>query len=454
MEASGDRTIRTGQSAAKRFAESAVPAMISQFINAGTFWEVGNFMAGWDRHFGFRDWARVFRTVPSLRKYLVPALAWNVLLSLGGRKGYQGYSERYVPGRKYNFRYRSFCTDFLVWESIGRAASHFGIPVPKETTAILEAYSALAFRNCYAIPWEGMDLPLFSYFPRHDHLVPRGDAVYKLFFSRDDNVPDLDTTALVLGSLIQMNRLFGVGAGAYGHRREESEALLGLMEQHVFGRGRFGRKSLSYDNGILPDDEGVMTWVFDEHNELDPTSNINILNWLAVLPALHPDVDAGKIAGLARGILRFLHNHVLDGSFLDERFQSYYPLGPVYHFWRRFMENYRASPDSIRKRLDPDGAASAIDGYLAARGEELFRKEASNPFDRLVAAPFLYEHGIMKRELAAWVEQEEGLTSHFLDNHYEIFHLRYPSKIICAPLSFPQACGLELAILVDKNPLI
>ena len=435
------------------FAKDLIAELSAGFASDGTFWEVGNFMAGWDPHFGFRDWLRVFRTVPSLRKYLVPALAWNCLI---GRRKMDGFSERYAPGRKYNFRYRSFCTDLLVWESIGQALKHFDpdAPARKEMPPLLEGYLGLAFRNCYRVPFEGRDLAMFSYYPRHDHLISPDQAVHKLFFSKDDNVPDIDTTALILGSMLSLGNLFGLAGGAYGHVAEDSASLVGLMEQHVRGKGRYGRESLSYDNGILPGDEGVMTWVFDGHNELDPTSNINILNWLVQIRSVHPELPLERIAALTNGIFRFLDNHVRDGSFLDQRFQSYYPLGPTYLFWRRLWGSLMALPESERVVLDADGAAGRVDAFLAAKGEEIFRhgKAPTNPYDRITAAPFLYEHGILREEAAGWLNPERGLLGHFHENHYEIFHLRYPSKIFCAPVRIPFGCALDLAVLVDKFP--
>ena len=283
---------------------------------------------------------------------------------------------------------------------------------------------------------------------------PPDSAVFKLFFSRDDNVPDIDTTCLILGSLITLGELFGLPPESYGHDTAQSEALLSLMEQHVFGKGRYGRKSLSYDNGILPGDDGVMTWVFDDHNELDPTSNINILNWLVLIPSIHPELSADRLAALAQGIFRFLHNHVRDGSFLDQRFQSYYPLGPTYLFWGRFLRNFRTLPPETRRQWDPGGAVEAIDAHLLARGEEIILRGMleTNPFDRLLAAPFLYERGTQWQELSSWLNTDQRQMDHFRKHHYEIFHLRYPSKIFCAPLRIPQAAALELSILVDKLP--
>lgn len=434
----------------KGFSKTLIAGLSKEFEACGTFWEVGNFMAGWDPHFGFRDWLRVFRTVPSLRKYLVPALAWNCLI---GRRKLVGFSERYAPGRKYNFRYRSFCTDLLVWESIGHALRHFDPEPPDRATALLGDYEGLAFRNCYRVPFEGREVPMFSYYPRRDHLIPPEHEVHRLFFSKDDNVPDLDTTALILGSMISLRETFGLADAAYGHAVEDSRALLGLMEQHVWGKGRYGQDSLSYDNGILPGDAGVLTWLFDDHNELDPTSNINILNYLVLIRRIHPELPGDRIAALANGIFTFLENHVRDGSFLDQRFQSYYPLGPTYMFWRRLWNNLAGLPEPVRKALDAAGAASRIDAHLASRGEEIFRhgKVPTNPYDRITAAPFLYEHGISRRESAAWLDPESGLLDHFEDNHYEIFHLRYPSKIFCAPIKIPYACALDLTVLVDKN---
>ncbi|HLP41682.1 MAG TPA: hypothetical protein VK465_09260, partial [Fibrobacteria bacterium] len=420
----------SGEAAATEAPASELPGFVGEtlrdlwdgFSADGTFWEVGNFMAGWDPHFGFRDWLKVFRTVPSLRKYLIPALAWNCLAP---RRHQEGFSERFVPGRKYNFRYRSFCTDLLVWESAVLAARHFGVALPRSAFGDLGACLNLVLANRYDVPFEGRDIPMFSYFPRRDHLVPRDNAVYRLFFSRDDNVPDIDTTCLILGSALLLSGEEGAGDLPYAHDLATTLGFLSLMEQHVHGQGRYGRKSLSYENGTRIEDRGVMTWVFDDHNEVDPTSNVNILAWLALIRRAHPDVPAARVTALARGILAFLARHAADGSLLSPRFQSYYPLGPVFLFWRRFRRAFDSLPEDERAAFDPDDAVAAVDSHLAAEGETLFLRGGAriNPYDRLTAAPFLYERGMGRETLADMLAPESGFMARFLDNHYEIFRL-------------------------------
>lgn len=434
-----------------KLAAQTIAEMLGVFAAEGTFGEVGNFMMGKDEHFHFGDWVRVFRTVPSLRKYLIPALLWNLITPGRSRNG---FSETYIPGRKYNFRYRSFCTDFLLWESIGRAARHFGIPIHADVKKNLAAYVGLAFENCYRVPYQQAALRMFSYYPRKDHLVPPGSAVHKLFFSQDDNVPDNDTTGIVLGSIISLLELFELPTQVYRHDESETLLFLDLLEQHVHGEGRYGRKSLSYLNGILAGDTGVMTWVFDDHNELDPTSNINILNYLILLKRICPGADATRVAGLTARIFRFLANHVHDGSFLDQRFQSYYPLGPTFFFWQRFARNFHALTEAERSVLDPESRFALIDDFLLEKGTWIFRdrKMPFNPYDLLASASFLYERGAAIRELSLWLAAEDGGLAHFRETHYEIFHLRYPSKILCAPLMHPHACLLDLLTIVDKRP--
>jgi hypothetical protein len=435
----------------KQLAASASEEMVAAFRAEGTFAELGNFMMGKDEHFHLGDWARVFVTVPSLRKYLVPALLWNLVAP---RREKHGFSEKFIPGRKYNFRYRSFCTDFLVWESLGRAARHFGLPRPADLSEKLSDYFRLAFDNCYPVQFQGSTLPLFSYYPRRDHLVQPGTIVHKLFFSHDDNVPDLDTNCIIRGAMISLLDLFDLPRDLYLRRDSDPGLVLDIYEQHVHGKGKYGTKSLSYLNNLLPGDTGIYSWVFDDHNELDPTSNINILNYWILAKRMHPGIDMQRVAGLTNGIFRFLGNHARDGSFLEQRFQSYYPLGPTYFFWRRFAVNFLSLPESERALLDSEDAFELIDGFLLDKGREIFlrRKEPFNPYDLLTAAPFLYDRGMRIKTVEDWLGSPDGGMDHFRTNHYEILHLRYPSKIVCAPVRIPFACLLELLITVDSLP--
>lgn len=430
-------------------AASLISEMLVDFRAQGTFGEVGNFLAGKDEYFGFGDWLRVFRTVPSLRPYMPLALIWNIIAKPRERTG---YSERYLPGRKYNFAYRSFCTDFLVWESVARAASHFDVPFPAWVSPELDAYMALAGSNCYEVEYQGRVLPMFSYYPRRDHLVDPKNEVYRLFFSRDDNVPDIDTTCIILGSWISLTQ--GFGLPAYRHGETATRDLLALMADHVLGEGKYGQGRLSYDNGIRPDDHGVLTWVFDEHNELDPTSNVNILNYLFQIARVHPTIPEAAVTRLTRSILRFLLNHAENGTLLDQRFQSYYPLGPSLFFWRRLRITWQSLDPEARARFDPENAMDSIDAFLLAEVERLFTHPPRpfNDYDFLTAAPFLYERNTLRNRIRGWLGNGRDLAEQFRRDHYEIFHLRYPSKIICAPTKIPFACMLDLLTLVDKDP--
>lgn len=432
------------------FAASLFAEMLETFRERNTFGEVGNFLAGKDEYFGYGDWWRVFRTVPSMRRYLLPALFWNLA---AGSRAWTGYSERYVPGRRYNFAYRTFCSDFLVWESLARYASHAGMAIPDPLRNSLADYFGLARSNCYEVGYRGRALPMFSYYPRFDHLVDPGNQVHRLFFSRDDNVPDIDTTCLILGSWISLIEAMGLPASAYRHDAAETRDLVALMADHVYGEGEYGRGSLSYENGARPGDRGVLTWVFDRHNELDPTSNVNILNYLVQIGRIRPEAPGGEVAALTRRIFAFLAAHAEDGTLLDQRFQSYYPLGPSLYFWRRFRVNWRRLGGSVRDRLDPEGRMEVIDGRLRDAAADIYASppRACNPFDFLTAAPYLYESGMFADRIRIWLGDGLAWAEHFRKNHYEIFHLRYPSKIICAPIHIPFACLLDLFTLVDKN---
>jgi hypothetical protein len=427
-----------------------IAEMLEDFRAKGTFGESGNFLAGKDEYFKLGDWWRVVRTVPSLRRYMPLALLWNLVAKKRERTG---YSERFLPGRKWNFSYRSFCTDFLVWESVVRAASRTGGALAARFSGDLEAYIGLTQANRYDVEYGGGKLPMFSYYPRHDHLVDPENEVHRLFFSRDDNVPDIDTTCIILGSWLNLQGAVPLPAAAYRQSEAEARALLALMGDHLYGGGRFGQGGLSYENGIRPDDRGVLTWVFDEHNELDPTSNVNMLNWLFQIGRIHPGIPEESVAGLTRPILRFLANHAEDGTLLDQRFQSYYPLGPSLFFWGRLKRTWQSLPPGLKGRLDPEGAMPRIDAFLLAEAERIFTSppRSVNDYDFLTAAPFLYEAGVLRGKIRSWLGDGRRLADHFRRNQYEIFHLRYPSKIICAPLRIPFACLLDLSTIVEND---
>lgn len=432
----------------KALASALFSELAGRFEREGGYPEIGNFMTGWDPHFGFRDWLKVFRTVPSLRKYLVPALLWNLLFS---RRPLHGFAERIIPGRKYNFPYRSFCTDLLILETVGQAARHFGFEVPGGCKAAVADTISLAWDNGYTVEPDGRPLAMLSYYPRKDHRVPKDNPVHGMFFSRDDNVPDNDTSCIIFASMLACIESFGLDPALYRHGREDTGRFVASLAEHVYGEGRYGRGSLNYDNGARPEDCGVLTWVFDAHNELDPTSNIDILHYLALVDRIFPDA-APQLPALTNKILRFLGNHVRSGDFLDQRFQTYYPLGSTYNLWRRFKVHFDTLPEARRGELDRDSVVHRVDDHLAERGQEIFKPGDSgyNPYDFLLAAPFLHSHGLMEKRITDWVLTEAGGLAHFRENHYEFFHLRYPSKIIGAPVLLPNAVILELCMLIDK----
>jgi hypothetical protein len=428
-----------------------IDEMLEDFRAKGTFGEFGNFLAGKDEYFKLGDWWRVVRTVPSLRRYMPLALLWNLVAKKRERTG---YSERFIPGRKWNFTYRSFATDFLVWESLVRAAGHSGAGLPAWVSEALTRYVALTFANQYEIEYQGRILPMFSYYPRRDHMVDPGNEVHRLFFSRDDNVPDIDTTCILLGAWITLRDAGALPPEAYPHGEAETRDLLDLMADHLYGRGKYGQGELSYLNGIRPDDPAMLTWVFDEHNEIDPTSNVNMLNWLFLIGRVYPGLPEDRIVLLTRSILRFLANHAEDGTLLDQRFQSYYPLGPSLHLWDRLMRTWRTLDPGLQARFDPDGAMPRIHAFMLSEAERLFiaPPRPYHDYDFLLAAPLLYEGGVLREKIRAWLGDGRALAEHFRQNQYEVLHLRYPSKIICAPLRIPFACLLDLSTLVEKIP--
>ncbi|HKP97554.1 MAG TPA: hypothetical protein VJ385_17555 [Fibrobacteria bacterium] len=437
----------------KAQAASLVEALLNRFRKDGTFGNFTEVVGGMDERFTFKDFRRMYRSVPRLRKDLVLGLLWNMMKSKGVKPS--GQCRRHTPGGKYTFFHRSFC-DLVVWEAVLGAVRGFGLELTSELRTAIAGSVEMALGNGREVRFDGTALTVFSYYPSRDHLVSPEHPSYKHFMSWDAGVPDNDSTCIVLGSLLRLLRDLDMPLEVLKRPAGVMKAHLGLLKAHVHRQGTYGQGYLSYESGVTDADHGVLTWIFDEHNELDPTSNINILNFLFLLGGAGlPELDA-DIAWLCGGILSFLRNHARAGTLFHPRLQQYYPFPSTLFFWHRFQRNLDAIGKDRVARFDPDGILPELGASIRKEAIRVFCNGTvrPNPADAALASPYLTREGIGGAEGGSYWKNPEALR-HFERNQYEIFHLLYPVQVICITQCIPHAACLfsltELAEIVKST---
>lgn len=309
----------------------------------------------------------------------------------------------------------------------------------------------LSRANCRKVSSNGFDLDLYSYFPSRDHLIDKSSLAYRYFLTLDAAVPDNDSTSIVFSAFLRLRGQLGGLEGRGSDSDSNIHAFLALLEAHVNGDGRFGQGSPSYENGVDRRDHGILTWLFDHHNELDPTSNVNVLSFLATLSVARQGPD-GSIAGLARRILGFLDRHAGQGGFLTGRIQQYYPAGSVYFFWYRMESAMMRLQPEIRASLDPEGVVERIGGIMLRSAPDLFFDAAlANQNDFLLASPFLARHGLLDPDRKAQFKEVQPWIDHISMHQYETFHLLYPVKMLCVAKNLPLAAYLYSIVELDAR---
>jgi hypothetical protein len=233
--------------------------------------------------------------------------------------------------------------------------------------------------------------------------------------------------------------------------REIMKAHLDLLKEHVHRQGKYGSGYLSYESGVTASDSGVLTWIFDAHNELDPTSNINVLNFLFLLMAAgYADLEA-EIAFLIQGILRFLGSHVRENTFFHPRLQQYYPTGSTFFFWHRLQRSLDLLDAGVRARLDPADVLGKMNAYLKCEATRFFspHAEGCSLGDFAMASPFLMRENLITKQDSLWF-RDPNIFSHFRENQYEIFHLLYPVRVLCVTENIPLAAFLFFLVESEK----
>lgn len=446
----------------KKLAESLVADLSATFLRESTFWDFGNAAAGSDENFTLSDWWRVFRTVPDMRKWMCMALVWNLITPKWPK---QGFSEAHIPGRKYNFKYRSFFSDLMVLEAVSRSYRHFGLAPSADFKSRTEDLIQLAWKNEFSTPYEDSTLALFAYPPPQDHGISKSDPIHKIFVESGKNVPENDSSCFIRSGILHVAEGFGVEQGYYHDSIEDTNRLIRFLGDHVRGKGRYGQKEPSYAAGVAPGEHPISVWVFDPHNEYEPFCNVNMLEYMIRVWIEQPGLDASKLCGISAGVLRYLANHAAAGDLVSPRFMHYYPLGVSLYLWWRFMESFGALSIDQQKRVDPNSCIHRIDEYLrgvadqfklTSTAAQFLSPENQAPvplseFDVLLASPFLYSRHIGRKELKARIALGRDYLRPLLKTPHTLCHMLYPSKILCMPLQLPTAAFLDLINIVDKS---
>lgn len=447
--------------ARKELTQSLVSDLSVRFLRESTFWDYGNAAAGSDEHFTLADWWRIMRTVPDMRKWMCMALAWNLVTRKWPK---EGFSEPHIPGRKYNFKYRSFFSDLMVLEAMGRATQTFGLTLSAEFKAHTETWITTAWENEFPTPYEGSTLALFAYPPPRDHGIPKSDPIHKIFVESGKNVPENDSSCFIRSGILHVAESFGIGQEYYRDSFEDTNRLIRFLGDHVRGKGRYGQKEPSYAAGVGPGEYPISVWVFDAHNEYEPFCNVNMLEYLVRVWREQPDIDIPKLCSISAGVLQYLAKHAHRGDLISPRFMHYYPLGVSLYLWWRFTESVHLLNPDQKSKFDPNNDMDKIDHFLkeiAARfsltpttahyqvGQDLPPLTLSE-FDVLLAGPFLYSRNIQREALLARIARGHLYLKPLLETPHTLCHMLYPSKILCMPLHLPTAAFLDLINTVDK----
>jgi hypothetical protein len=369
--------------------ESVFPAGIEAAAYgrlARTFAEQGFFPSAHELLFA-RDpgltWARrkqVFATTPHLRWEL--ALSCLIHWVAGARREGEGRARALRNDRRLSGEASAFYFNALVSDCL---EAYRGLRPAEPWESAWEAQAVAEYADdSLEYVSGGRTIPVWAYFPSRRHRFAPGNAIYRIMHAWGALAADLDTTAVVLARLLKSDP-----------RRADIPGILGLLEDHVRGEGRHGMEKPAYDNGILPEDRGILLWIGEKHNELDAGVNLNVLCLLAALAERADPPGRDRALALAAKVLDFLMRHAERGTFARPGFLIYYPLASLAFLWHRFALAVEALPDPLRAAFDPGDACGRLGRHLAGliEGECASDRHPWNAFDTLLALPLLLRTG-------------------------------------------------------------
>jgi hypothetical protein len=431
-----------------------------QFSIEGTFWDRGNAAAGADENFTFADFLRGLITVPDMRWWMILGQVWNWIAPKWPK---EGLTEAFISDRKYNFRYRSFFSDGIVLEALGRAQQQFDIrPAPgfiASAQAMLTELSGEAIlESLPAAKTKEGPIParLFSFYPIHGHRVPPSDPVFDLFFKTGKNVADTDSTCMVYSTMRSLIDRYALDPHHFPVSAREIDPCIFLIGKHVRGSGVFAQGLPSYDQKVGDLSGAVAVWYKERFNEFEPFANVNILQFCLCMHDRFGEEARIEARRVARSITGFLSRHAERGSFKNPRFNFYYPLSIGLYLWWRCLQTHSTLPPEVAAFFDMDEDLKVIDSELREQARQLFEdlSEKTNRFDRCMAAPYLFSRGIAESTLRHDLAQGLGPTDPLFSTPHVFFRMWYPSKILGMPEKWAMAATLDLYTLVDKHEKI
>jgi hypothetical protein len=388
---------------------------------AGMFREKGFFPTGHelllsrDPAFTWARRLRVFATTPHLRWELV--LTGILHCFTGIRREREGRSRPMRSDRRLSGDASTFYFNALVSDCL--EASRETIPL-EAWEAEWEAQAVREYESdTLTYPSGSGNTPVWGYFPSRLHRFAPGNAIFRLMHAWGALAADLDSTAVVLVRLLKA-----------GSALANIPDILGLLEDHVRGEGRHGKEKLAYDNGIGPEDRGVLLWIAEKHNELDAGVNLNILCLLAAVAEKADAAGRARAMAIAGNILAFLTRHIDAGGYARPGFLMFYPLASMAFLWHRFSLALEAMPPFLRAGFDPGDACGRLGRHLASLLERERDGAPCNPFDTLLALPLLFRFDSPAAAPFAREENVRTLAEAASQRAYEFGRFPYPITFV------------------------
>ncbi len=422
----------------------SIDKIIKTFMEKGYLGDYGTLRGGWHETFGIKDWWRLFRTVPEMRRYFIPSLFWNMLC--GYKPGPKhGLAETLDPNGRYFFTCRSFCSDLLILETAVDAAVHIGYQLPPNLPEKLNEYSRLSEDNGFILQNRNVPLLMFGYYLKTDNLVDKNTEIYKIFFSTGLNEYDNDSHCIQIASYLRLKQLGFLSQPLKSIETEQLNETLNILSEHVWGRGKYGMGGLSYDTGLKQGDSGILTWIYDKHNEMDPVSNINILNFLVIV-LQEKNINLRLVHDLFSGILDYLDQHRQIGDLFHYRLHLYYPLASFYSLWFRFLGNFKRLDKVCQYEFDPEGRILKLNKALQQHCEALRKQDRIRKTDLEFIAAFPYFENLEQiQNTVIFCYNQKSITKPI-----EFCHLPYPSKSLMAPIFVAEGIFLQSLLCLSN----
>jgi len=407
------------------------------YKNNQTFGNYNENVIEGDRNFTFKDWLLMYKTVPKIRGSLIIGLFVKVFFRIfkPNKTEINNFSSiKFTPGKKNNFFHRGTYGDLIVIESYLIVSESFGLLQKRQPSISKVSESLLkiiAPDGRLITDKNSNKLMTYSYYPQHNHLVSKNHPMYKYFDVWDVTCPENDSTAVVYSCFQTIRNLLNINIVELENHNKSVENYANYLYDYLRGEGLYGKEKLCYETGFNKTDSGVLTWILEKHNELDPTVNINILSYLASL--MGNGMTNKTIYYLSNQIIKFLFDLANRDLLLQPRVQIYYPIGSVYFLWYRFLY-YKDRINSQQLAFFDNGKhINKINEHFKNKvlSNDYFHSNELNSNDKILISPFILREKLISEK--TWKLQMEPLlqNNYFRNNYFHFCHTRYPFKVIC-----------------------